>query len=227
MTERDPVLALMKFGAAKHMAELLREGFLYMQPIRSFRALEADEARGDQHEGLARCWQADRARLDVRQGDEWVNVGGIVGQMLLRDARSETGNLFCMYALRGSHADAIVAGRSSQPVDVDRLALGDSVVVFTDGDELIRRVCQAAELEELELACDLVNYVDRETHHGPMGPFRKFSSFSHQSEFRLLAKPECLPVRTLRVGSFEDIATLFPCCELNRRLRLTRAATRV
>ena len=214
------MLALMKFGAEEHITELFLHGRLYMQPVQFFRTLEEDPARGDRHEGLARCWQADRARLDVRQGEEWVNVGGIVGQILFSDERAEDGNAYCMFALRGSHADAFADGRSAQPVDVDKLAFGDSVVVFTDGGELMRRVRVAAEEEGLELAYRLVEYVDRETHHGTMGPFRKFSTFSHQSEFRILARPESEPVRILNVGSVEDIAMMCPSGELNRRLRL-------
>jgi hypothetical protein len=186
--ERDPVLALLKFGAAEHMTALLRHGHVYMKPIPYFKALESDVARGDRYEGLWKCWQPDRMRLDIKQGNEWVNVGGIVGQVTLRDQRAEAGNIFCMFALRGSHAEAFVDGRSRLAVNVDSLRLGDSVVVFTDGDEFMRRVWAAAQLEGLELAYNLVEYVERETYHGPMGPFRKFSMFSEQSEFRILAK---------------------------------------
>ena len=218
------MLALMKFGAAEHMAELLRHGHLYMQPIPFFKALESDVARGDQHEGLSYCRQADSTRLEVRQGDEWVSVGGIVGQLLFRDQRAEGGNIYCMFALRGSHAEAFFDGHCARPVDVDSLPFGDAVVVFTNGDEFMRRVRTAAELEGLELSYSLVEYVDRETYSGPMGPFRKFSIFSQQSEFRILAKPERLPAQILRVGSLEDIATVCPCTELNQRLRLQQAA---
>lgn len=218
------MLALMKFGAAEHMAELLRHGHLYMHPIPFFKALESDVARGDQHEGLSHCWQADSARLEVRQGDEWLNVGGIVGQLLFRDQRVEVGNIYCMYALRGSHAEAFFDGHCARPVDVDSLPFGDSVVVFTNGDEFMRRVRAAAELEGLELSYNLVAYVDRETYSGPMGPFRKFSIFSQQSEFRILAKPELLPARILRVGPLADIAMVCSCAELNGRLRLQQAA---
>ena len=220
--EEDPVLALMKLGASDHMRELLLNGRLYMQPLRSFIALEADVARGDRHEGLARCWQANRARLDVRQGDEWVNVGDIVGQMLFRDGQADAANVFCMFALRGTHAEAFLEGRSTKPVDVGKLAFGNSVVVFTDGDELVRRVKAASEREELSLAYGLVEYVDPEKHHGPMGPFRKFSTFDYQSEFRFLVTPELGPARVITLGSLQDIAFTCPAEELNERLRLSR-----
>lgn len=218
------MLALMKFGAADHMAELLQHGRLYMHPISFFKALESDVSRGDQHEGLSRCWRVDSARLEVRQGDEWLNVGGIVGQLLLRDQRAEVGNIYCVYALRGSHAEAFFDGHCARPVDVDSLRLGDSVVVFTNGAEFMHRVRAAAKLERLDLSYDLVEYVDRETYHGPMGPFRKFSTFTQQSEFRILAKPELLPARILSVGPLADIAMVCSRAELDGRLRLRQAA---
>lgn len=221
--ERDPVLTLMKFGAAEHMADLCIYGQLYMQSVKFFRNLEADVVRGDQHEGLRYCGQPDVTALEVKQGGKWLKVEGIVGPILFRDGRAEVGNIYCMFALRGSHADAFFEGRSKRPVDVDSLRFGDSAVVFTDGEEFMGRVRAAAEREGLELQYDLVEYVDQATYTGPMGPFRKFSAFAHQSEFRILAKPECETARVLTVGSLEDIAIVFPRAELNQRLRLRHA----
>lgn len=221
--ERDPVLALMKFGAAEYMEDLCLHGRLYMQSVRFFRNLEADVVRGDQHEGVAYCGQPDVTALEVKQGDKWLKVEGIAGPILFRDGRAEVGNIYCMFALRGSHAEAFLEGRSKRPVDADSLRFGDSAVVFTDGDEFMGRVRAAAEREGLELQYDLVEYVDEATYTGSMGPFRKFSAFAHQSEFRILAKPECETARVLTVGSLEDIATMCPLVELNRRLRLQHA----
>jgi len=218
--ERDPVLALMKLGATEHMADLCLHGQLYMRSVKFFRDLEADAIRADQNEGLAYCGQPDVTALEVKQRGKWLKVGGIVGPILFRDGRAETGNIHCMFALRESHAEAFFEDRSKRPVDVDSLRFGDNAVVFTDGDEFMRRVRAAAERERLELRYDLIEYVDKATYTGPMGPFRKFSAFAHQSEFRILANPECQTARVLTVGSLEDIATMFPLAELNQRLRL-------
>lgn len=220
--ERDPVLALMKFGAAKHVAELRLQGHLYMKSVGFFKDLEADAARGDKDEGLTYCRQAKNTVLQVKQAGEWLNVEGINGPILIREGLAEIGNIFCMFAFRGGHADAFFEGRSTGPVDVDSLRFGDSAVVFTDGDEFMRRVRDAAEREGLELRYDLVEYVDRATYAGPMGPFRKFAAFAHQSEFRILAKPEREPVRVLTLGSLEDISMTCPLRELTQRLRLQK-----
>ncbi len=223
--EHDPVLALMKFGASAHMKDLLTNGRLYMQSLREFRKLE-DPVRSDPHEALAKCWQADKARLDVRQGDEWLPVGGIVGQMLFYEERAEAANAYCLFALRGSHAEAFVEGRFPHPVHVGSLDFGDSVVVFIDGDEFVRRVRKACEQAALSLTYGLVEYVDREQYHGPMGPLRKFSTFDYHSEFRFVVTPELNPARTVTLGSLQDIAFMCPVEELNERLRLRRVDER-
>lgn len=220
--DSDPVVALMKFGAAQNMADLCQHGRLYMRPIRGFRELEADSLRGDPHEGLAYCGQPDAMRLEVKQGGTWLPVGGIIGPVLLHDELSEDGNLFCMFALRESHADMCSEGGSEQLVRVDDLQFGDTVVVVTDGDEFLRRVESAAKEEGLEVERGLIEYVDESSYTGAMGPFRKFSCFAYQSEFRILTKPGLSTPRVLEVGPLGDIAQLFPLSEINARLRLRR-----
>jgi len=217
----DPVLGLMKFGAVEYLQELLTQGHLFMQPVSYFRALEADSARGDSDEALTYCYQPSRTVLEVRgPGGDWQNVGGMVGPMLYREDRGSTGNAFCMFALRASHAEALARQLAETVVDQRNQAFGDCAVVFTDGDELLLRARAAAAKDGLTLRQGLVEYVDKETYHGPMGPFRKFSAFSYQSEFRLVAKPGCVGPRSLMLGSLEDIAVRIPLAEINRMLRL-------
>lgn len=218
--EEDPVLALVKFGAAEHMADLCTHGHLYMQSVAYFRGLDADAARSDVHEGLRYCYQASNTIFQVRVADSWTTVGGIQGPMLHRTDGNPVGNVYCMFALRGSHAEAFHCGHTQSLVDVERLAFGDTAVVFTNGDEFLRRVRTAAQNEGLHLQQHVVEYVDRRTYHGPMGSFRKFSEFTYQSELRLLVKPEAEGARSLVLGSLEDIAMLCPLVELNRRLRI-------
>jgi hypothetical protein len=217
------VLALMKFGEAKYMADLLTRGDLYMQSVEFFRRLEGDLVRGDRHEGATYCRQPDRTVFEVRQGTEWFKVEGIVGPIVFREGPPITGNIYSMFALTDGHAEAAFEGRSKTFVDVDKLAFGDTVVVFTNADEFLRRVQAAAAAQGLELRYDLVEYVDPASYMGPMGPFRKFSPLAYQSEFRILTKPESATPLILSLGSLEDIATLHPRAELNQRLRLRQA----
>lgn len=77
--EEDPVLALVKFGAAEHMADLCTHGHLYMQSVAYFRGLDADAARSDVHEGLRYCYQASNTIFQVRVGRQLDDGGGYPG----------------------------------------------------------------------------------------------------------------------------------------------------
>ena len=190
-----------------------------MNAIDYFRARDADPVRGDGDEGLTYCYQPSRTVMEVRATGVRQQVGGIVGPLKYREDCDSAGNLFCMFALRASHAEAL-ADEARPPVDARNHAFGDRAVVITDADEFLRRVSGAAESEGLSLQGRAVEYVDEATHHGPMGPFRKFLGYSYQSEFRLLAEPGRAGPRSLWLGSIEDISVLVPSQGINHLLRV-------
>lgn len=212
--ERDPVLALLKIGAAEHMRQLLVDGNLYMQPIACFRKLESDLLRCDRDEGLTASRAATGAVMSVQREAEWHSLGTLAGPLRFRADDEAGGNVFCMFALRGNHFDGFIDRRI--------LDFGDSVVVFTKGDEFLTRFLAAAEREGFKPDWRLVDYVDAESYSGAMGPFRKFSRFAYQSEFRLVARPDNAAPRSLLLGSLEDIAMLIPASEIENKLAMVR-----
>ncbi len=217
--EPNPILGLIKFGAAAHLRELCLQGRLFMNALNYFRQLNDDPARGDGDEGLMYCYQPSRTAVEVRAKGTWQRVGGIVGPIKCREGNGTNGNLFCMFALRASHAVAFAEARRPL-IDERNRAFGDSAVVITDVDEFLRRVTVATEREGLRLYARPVNYVNQHSYHGPMGFFRKFSDYSYQSEFRLLVKPGCTGPRSLELGSIEDIAVMVASESINSLLRV-------
>lgn len=212
--DRDPVLAILKLGAGEHMRELVTEGHLYMQSLSHFRALEADSLRADSNEGLTFSVKASGATLSVEKDGAWLQVGTFAGPLRYRADNEPGGNIFSLVAVRGSQAD--------QPVDPRNLEFGDTAVVFTNGDEFVKRTRSAAVRMGLHVRVGLVEYVDPETYEGPMGPFRKYSPFSYQSEARLVVEPESPEPRSLYLGPLGDIAVLVPVSEISQRLRVTK-----
>ena len=217
--ERNPVLGLIKFGIAAHLRELRIQGRLFMNELGYFRKLDADAVRSDGDEGLTYCYQSARMVMEVRAEGDWHRVGGIIGAIKIREESDAAGNLYCMFALRASHAEAF-ADAARPPVDLRNRAFGDSAVVITEADEFLRRVAAAAEREGLRLRMGPVEYVDEGSYHGPMGPFHKFSDYSYQSEFRVLAEPGCARPRSLVLGSIEDISVMVAAENINRLLRV-------
>jgi hypothetical protein len=215
----NPILGLVKFGIAAHLRELRTEGRLFMNELGYFRQLDNDPARGDGDEGLTYCYQPSRTVMEVRATGAWQRVGGIAGPIKYREETGATGSLFCMFALRASHAEAFADARRPL-IDERNVAFGDSAIVITDADEFLRRVTAAVEREGLGLRAGPVEYVSEDSYHGPMGPFRKFSGYSYQSEFRLLVEPCCPGSRSLTLGSIEDISVMVATENINRLLRV-------
>jgi hypothetical protein len=148
----------------------------------------------------------------------------VLGEILMKNelfddaaalVEARASHAFCMYALRTGHAQTLV--------DCRNFEFGDTCVVFVNGDEFIRRVRRAAEREGFKYVQDLITYVERD-YDGRMGPFRKFSTYSYQSEFRiLLSTGRAAPV-ILDVGDLSDIALISPMRGLNDRIRLVPLA---
>jgi hypothetical protein len=83
-------------------------------------------------------------------------------------------------------------------------------VLFLDFNEFIRRLTSAAERSGHRVLWGLVDYVDRSTYTGEMGPFRKFSQHSAQEELRIAVMPGTGQPLSLCIGSLNDIATTVP-----------------
>jgi hypothetical protein len=148
----------------------------------------------------------------MKQGDAWVDIGKILGQILASDGSEEITNVFCMYAFLEKAATA--------KIDPRNFEFGDTYAVFTNGDEFIRRVRKAAERENLTFKHDLVHYVDRSKYNGTMGVFRKFADFANQSEFRISVVSGSKGPYSLRVGDLSDITMTGNLNELNNRIKI-------
>lgn len=209
----DRVLALFKFGYRDHIDLFVREGHIYMNSLNYFKNLEGDMLRADKHECASYSEQADGAKLSMKENGKWLEIGTISGPIVSSDDSDLITNVFCMYALRGSASKSLVDERN--------LNFGDTYAILTDGDEFLRRVHAAAEKENIVLKQDLVEYVDKATYNGPMGFFRKFSTFAYQSEFRFAVVTGSDAPFSLKIGDISDISMTGPLAELNKRIRIT------
>jgi hypothetical protein len=212
----ERVLGLFKLGSRAHMEDL-RDGHVYMLPLSAFVRMEADELRADRDEGLTYTMPPDGARLSMKRpgaqagGDDWQNVGTLTGPLRSFHEDNRRVNVFCMHAF--------LEGRTF--VDPRNLRFGDTYVVFTEGDEFLRRAREEADRLNLKLEARTVEYVNESTYRGPMGPFRKYSPFAYQSEARLALRPGTGEACSLRIGDLSDITMIGPTADLNNRIRVT------
>ena len=199
---------LMKLLPSAYLESFLN-GNLYMNTPKYFATLEeADLVRSDADEGIHTSMQTKEVSIRNEQG-EWVPIAGLINPVLYRTQDAATYNMYCMYGIQ----ELI-----EEPLDDRNLAFGDTFVAITNSEEFLRRVKEAADKEGRAYEHALIEYVDRETFDGFMGPFRKFSSFAYQQEFRMvLLGGDGFPT-TLSIGDIRDICIVGPSVEFNRRL---------
>lgn len=214
------VLALLKFGKTKHIKEL-QNGIIYMNPLSYFRGVEEDKSRGDKNEGLHRFLQQDSLTITI--GDQIINKEDIVKPVEIRLTKVQDFNLFCMYAIDSK----TIKDNNFQFILDDRIYnFGDACLAIQDGDEFINRIRLAVNKKNKKLnnkiktkGSKLVEYVNKETHSGKMGIFKKFNNYSYQHEYRIAFDvPEELKdengVFKLDIGDISDITEMFKTNEI-------------
>ena len=210
--EKNRVLGLFKFGSRDHVEQFINEGLLYMNTLSYFKGLEEDEVRSDKYENAGYCFQATGSTLNVEKNGNWIKLGDICGPIISSNSNERNPNVFCLYAFRERATESLIDPRN--------IKFGDSYAVLVDGDEFLRRVKKYAEQNNIKITYKLVNYVNRDEYNGPMGPFRKFSYFSYQSEFRIVVYNGNNSPLSLRVGSLSDISIIGSLSEINNDIRV-------
>jgi len=198
MPQQCQKVMLLKFGKKCYIEEF-RKGVLYMNDLEYFKTLEEKcELRSDKDEDLTASYQAKGGQV-FRQnsGGRYAYIGTITDQLQYREHYSINQNIFCMYALQ--------VQPKKQDIDKRNFKFGDTFVSILDPVEFLNRVKLAADKEGIKVFHKLVEYVDREKHNGSLGPFRKFSEFSYQNEFRILVCQESPGPYKLSIGDISDI----------------------
>jgi hypothetical protein len=177
------------------------DGKLYLNTNKFFGAIDGSDAvRFDPFDGIDQSLQVKEVSI-AAPGDDWTPIGGIINPVVFRSRESEKLNVLCMYAL---------SDQRDQPFDTRNLAFGETAVLIGNPIEFIRRVKVAATALDKQAFHGPVEYVDKRTYHGDMGPFRKFAGHAYQNEFRVvLTNGTGHPCR-LNIGDIRDIAVRGP-----------------
>ncbi len=164
------------------------------------------EGAGDPDEGLFSLYASENPTLRIV-----ARVGGTEIPMPRCSIRINGTSLdHAVYCMRGIevpgdgnvHSDAFRAIADDPRIE----AFGDTLLVFRDTSEFVRRMMAAAEREGLELDHGPVEYVPIK-HCGEMGPFRKRAPYAWQSEIRFVtATPIEGESLVLNLGCLLDIA---------------------
>jgi hypothetical protein len=198
-------MILLKLGEKRHM-EMLRKGLLYMNSLAYFRGKEADEARGDRHEGTDSIIQpcdVSEFIIDPQipgfQQKMVVAPSDLAGPVWISRQLTSSRNVFCMFAVTNPVDGPLFPKSHSWP--------GDSVLLFTDTQKFLSRVLDAATHRGLNVEGRLVEYYDGSKFSGELGPFRKSSIFLYQSEYRIALETGSREPLPFDIGDLSDITS--------------------
>ena len=188
-------IALVKLLPEKFAEDFLN-GSLYLNTCAYFSQLDqSDIVRSDPHDGAMEARQVLEVAIQGPTGD-WIPIGGVQNPITFRSDEISNLNILCFYTL---------TDRPENEFDDRNLEFGNVAVFISNLPEFIQRIRRAAAVSSWAVAQGPVEYVERKTHDGLMGPFRKFQDYSYQSEFRFVfTTGKRAPLR-LEVGSLRDI----------------------
>ena len=203
-SEGKTPVTLVKVGSEFFMKKLLEEGEVFMRTLEYYRKLENDGAdcsdgRGDAYEGIDAITQATAICI----GEEEFPTSFTIRHSLPGGYK---GLIYCLY---GVYDDSYSCDKLVLPNEMS--GLGDTVVVIKDPMAFIDRCVTAARKAEAgKTAAGSVGYYDETEGDYFLSPFWKRQKFAPQSEYRLYIPCNNKGDFTLRVGSIEDIADIFP-----------------
>lgn len=177
------------------------DGRLYLNTGAYFASIDrSDSVRHDPHDGVDDARQVVSVEIQDEAG-KWIPIGGIINPVTFRSSESEKFNVLCTYMMTDLHGATF---------DERNLQFGDTAVYITNPVEFLRRVKAAAAEAGKDVLHRPVEYVPRDLHDGKMGPFRKFSEYEYQSEFRIVLTGGNGEACRLAVGNLRDISAIGP-----------------
>lgn len=205
-SRRGPHYMLCKIGSRQHRQDLVENGTVYMQRWVVFKSLE-NRVQGDENEGLAMRFHSSNPtlRTSATIGSKTIDLGRA---SLVIHSPERLHGAYCMCCIQvpgnGTCSPAAVMLVASDPRILK--GFGDTMVLFTNTPEFVRRLRRAARTAGYELESKPIRYMPMD-HCGDMGPFRKLEDYRYQSEWRFLTrKPIPKKALILRLGSLLEIA---------------------
>ncbi len=184
------------------------DGNLHMNSDDYFTRVDADGfLRSDRDEGADKAVQFKEISILDGSGS-WVPIGGAKSPLIHRYEDKQHRNILCMY---------MFTDKTSFKFDKRNIEFGSVAVVITDLKEFVKRIETASKAKGGIFLQAPVEYVNKQEYHGQMGPFRKFSEYEHQSEFRFVLFSDsnelCEEIK-LPIGDIRDISMVCPSDKL-------------
>lgn len=213
-----------KFISKDYVDSLVEEGLLYMNNVEYFRKIENKDSalRGDKYEGNAFTY--DSSKIELTYAGIPLKTIGKIDITCMHELET---NLYCLTAIND---DDIITAQYNLKLSEKFKQFGDKAVLIPGSEigEFCNRVKKATEKDKnirphpaYEYFASPVDYVDRDTYHGPVGIFRKFKEFSWQYEWRIAIKQNFQKgaYEDFKIGSIKDICIVTDTEDLIKNLK--------
>ena len=204
---------LIKLGKKEHMANLLKNGELYLNTYKYFREQDEKERKANIKSFIEVINLPDKylspCRRDNLEGLNQTLKGSLKFNLLgeyifIKDAylnffQNKYSHLYCMYSIDNRLKNDFF-------FDKRNLAFGNSAIVIKNPKDFIDRVSKGLKNEGLNCDYKPVHYYDSLISSTKLTPFHKLSFYDFQKEFRIVTNTEASQPLNVKIGNIEDIA---------------------
>ena len=195
---------LVKILPQQYVAEFL-DGNMFLNTNEYFGTIdESDIVRYDPHDGIVESRQVETMEVRGEDDEVWLTVP-TVGPMPVRNRLSKFQNILCLYT---------ITDLPNEEFNDLNLKFGDTAIVILKYEEFLRRILHAAKLVDKPVLYGSVEYVDRGSHDGSMGAFKKFSELQYQHEYRFVFDKGNGEACRLIAGNFRDITVVIKSVDI-------------
>jgi len=197
---------------SKGRIESFRRGEIYFNTLKWYREHEENNVVDDIFEGMVHINEATAITTPINGGETQIEK---LEDVLLKTTHSND-FVSCLFSVNPKND--FFQFDEIQKIELQKF--GDTALLITDADELLRRIAVAVDREKLKGRYGFVQYYNEKTDlinlwislMQDMGniAFWKRKSYSYQQEFRItLLNDKSAENYTLNIGSIYDISEVF------------------
>lgn len=205
---------IIKFGAYEHMKAFYEKGEMFFNTFLYFKKLEQNgDGRADKNEYCSAHYSGEYLKkyitLEIKEQDSDKTIGVLNGKNGLKDLTLDLGNdkeFTHLYSM--SYIDLNWTIKNDLVMSPENFAPGkDFAVLIYDMNTFIEKVTTKLNEQNFNYAIKPIEYVNKKSYSGKMGPFRKFDDFSYQNEFRIVVNFNTVEhPQIIHIGSLKGIA---------------------
>ena len=203
------IFSFLKFGSEKNSRDLYENGTIYFNTIDYFQILEEQELRGDNYEGttvINNYHEYENVKYQIKFQDREEPIEIHPTELHVREYMTETlGNLYSLFSIKTP--DIFV---ENYQIDKRVKKFGDYFVMIKDLPRFLENIYSTLTNLKISYKSGVVRYYDKKRVNGEITFFDKSLEYEYQKEFRIFIVNKKNNPFSIKIGSLEEYAELFP-----------------